>query len=148
MLFRSVEFDPNYEVYDLTLTGDSTYIVEGYVVHNCCMAYQVGIKVPSDEEGVFCLGYDIFVNTKSSSRDLWFEIRVLDSSGAISLTSVPGSYVYFKNADIPVSPDGQTNPLQVRFPYPVFLNNNQSYAFTIHGTSGAGGLAEIGRAHV
>ena len=64
------------------------------------------------------------------------------STGQITNTTVPGSYVYIKNADIPVSKDGKTNPLQVRFPYPVFLHNNQSYAFTIHGTSGLGGLAD------
>jgi len=137
-----VDFDPDYTVYDLTLSGDSTYIVEGYVVHNCCMAYNVNIKVPTDEEGVFCLGYDVFVATKSDSRDLWFEIRTLDSAGQITNTQVPGSYVYVKNANIPVSTDGVTNPLQIRFPYPVFLHNNQSYAFTVHGTAGTGGIVD------
>ena len=137
-----VDFDPDYTVYDLTLSGDSTYIVEGYVVHNCCMAYNVNIKVPSDEEGVYCLGYDVFVQAKSATRDLWFEIRTLDAAGQITNTQLPGSYVYIKNADIPVSTNGINNPLQIRFPYPVFLNNNRSYAFTIHGTAGAGGLVD------
>jgi hypothetical protein len=137
-----VDFDPDYTVYDLTLSGDSTYIVEGYVVHNCCMAYNVMIKVPSDEEGVFCLGFDVFVHTKSTSRDMWFEVRTLDSSGAITSTQLPGSYVYIKNADIPVSPDGVTNPCQVRFDYPIFLSNNKDYAFTLHGTSGLGGITD------
>jgi intein/homing endonuclease len=29
------DFDPDFEVYDLHLNKDSTYIVDGFVVHNC-----------------------------------------------------------------------------------------------------------------
>jgi intein/homing endonuclease len=32
---KMVDFDPEAVVYDLVLDGDHTYIVEGFVVHNC-----------------------------------------------------------------------------------------------------------------
>lgn len=33
--FEFYDFDPDYTVYDLHLDGDHTYVVEGFVVHNC-----------------------------------------------------------------------------------------------------------------
>ena len=32
---KMVDFDPETVIYDLVLDGDNTYIVEGFVVHNC-----------------------------------------------------------------------------------------------------------------
>jgi hypothetical protein len=29
------DFDPEYVVYDLLLDGNSTYVIDGFVVHNC-----------------------------------------------------------------------------------------------------------------
>ncbi|NDB58742.1 DUF4815 domain-containing protein [bacterium] len=128
-------FDPEYVVYDLTLDGDETYIVEGYVVHNCCYAYTVKVRAPTDEEGIFVTSYDVFIERKSPTRGLWFEIRELDSAGQVSSTQVPGSRVDLSVDEVLVSPDGKTNPTNVKFKNPIFLFNNKSYAFVIHSVS-------------
>ena len=131
------DFDPYYEVHDLSLEdgGNFTYIVEGFVTHNCCIAYTVGIKVPGDEEGAFITSFDVFVAAKSATRPMWFEIREMDSGGNVTDISVPGSYVIVPNADIPISTNGKDNPLNVKFDAPIFLFNNKIYAFVIHSYS-------------
>lgn len=135
------DFDPNYEVHDLTLEGNLTYIVEGFVAHNCCVSYTVLIKAPENEEGIFVTSFDIFVARKSQTRPLWFELRELDSAGNVTDTTIPGTIVNIDNENIPVSPDGNTNPLKVKFAAPVFLFNNKPYGFVVH--SLAAGLATI-----
>jgi hypothetical protein len=129
------DFESNYVVHDLTLDGNMTYIVEGYVVHNCCVAYTVLIRAPQDEEGIFVSSFDIFVARKSATRGLWFEIREVNNAGGVTTSQVPNSYVFVENADIPVSTDGKTNPLNVKFDSPVFMFNNKEYAFIVHSFS-------------
>lgn len=126
------DFDPSYIVHDLSLDGNFTYIVEGYVVHNCCVAYSVLVQAPQDEEGVFCTGFDVFVARKSATRRMWFEVREIDNGGRVTNSQVPGSVVYVENADIPVSPNGNTDPVQVKFSAPIHLMNNREYAFIVH----------------
>ena len=135
------DFDPNYEVHDLSLEGNLTYIVEGFVAHNCCVAYTVLIRAPDDEEGIFVTSFDIFVARKSQTRPLWFELRELDTSGQVTDTVIPGTVVNINNADIPVSNNGNSNPLNVKFAAPVFLFNNKPYGFVVH--SLAAGLSTI-----
>lgn len=135
------DFDPNYTVHDLTLEGNLTYIVEGFVAHNCCVAYTVLIKAPENEEGIFVTSFDIFVARKSQTRPLWFELRELDSSGQVTDTVIPGTIVNVANADIPISSNGNINPLNVKFAAPVFLFNNKPYGFVVH--SLASGLSTI-----
>ena len=129
------DFDPTYIVHDLTLDGNMTYIVEGYVVHNCCVAYSVLVRAPDDEEGIFCTGYDFYVARKSKTRGLHFSVRALDSSGQITSDVVPGTQIALTNSQIPVSNTGDDNPTQVRFDSPVFLFNKKGYAFCIHSDS-------------
>ena len=129
------DFAPDYLVHDLTLDGNMTYIVDGYVVHNCCVAYSVLIRAPDDEEGIFCTGFNFYVARKSKTRGLWAEIGVLDNSGQVSSDRVPGSQVYLTNSDIPVSNTGGDNPVQIRFKAPVFLFNKKGYSFIIHSDS-------------
>ncbi|NDB58501.1 DUF4815 domain-containing protein [bacterium] len=132
------DFDPDYAVYDLTLDGNSTYVVEGFVVHNCCVAYTILVQAPKDEEGIFVTSYDIFVQRKSATRGMWFELREMDAAGNITDTRIPGSDVHYDNNQINVSPDGVTNPTNVKFDAPIFLFNNKTYAFVVHSFSPAG----------
>ena len=132
------DFDADYEVYDLTLDGNATYIVEGFIVHNCCVAYTTFVKVPNDEEGIFCTGFDFYIQRKSQTRGMWFEIRELDNAGNITISQIPGSLKRYTNEEIVVSPDGISNPMQVRFDSPIFLFNNTDYAFVIHSQSPPG----------
>lgn len=129
------DFDPDYVVHDLSLDGNLTYIVEGFVVHNCCIAYSVLITAPQTEEGIFCTGYDIFVARKSATRKMWFEVREMDSGGQVTNNQIPGSVVYVDNADIPISTNGQDSPVQVKFTSPIFLMNGKEYAFVVHSFS-------------
>lgn len=126
------DFDPNFIVHDLSLDGNYTYIVEGYLVHNCCIAYSVLVQVPADEEAIFCTGFDIFVARKSATRKMWFEVREMDNGGRVTNSQVPGSVVYVENVDIPVSANGKTNPVVVKFDAPICLLNNKEYAFVVH----------------
>lgn len=132
------DFDPDYTVHDLTLKGNATYIVEGFIVHNCCVAYTILVNAPTDEEGIFVTGYDVFIQRKSQTRGLWFELREMDSAGNITDTSIPGSIVQMKNSDVKVSTNGLDNPTKVRFDAPVFLFSNKPYAFVVHSFSPAG----------
>lgn len=127
-----VQLDPDFIVHDLSLDGNQTYVVDGFVVHNCCVAYTVLVKVPQDEEGVFVTSFDVFVARKSTTRPLWFEIREMNSAGNITDTSIPGSYVRVESADVPESVNGQDNPLNVKFNAPIFLFNDKPYAFVVH----------------
>ena len=122
-------------VYDLTLDGNMSYIVEGHVVHNCCVAYVVFIKAPDDEEGIFVTSMDVFVQRKSPTRGMWFEIREVDKGGGITPTRIPGSAVYYPNDQIIVSPNGRDMPTNVVFPRPVFLFKDTNYAFILHSES-------------
>jgi hypothetical protein len=138
--FDKHDFDPDYAVYDLNTDGNKTYIVEGFVAHNCCVAYTYLVKAPEDEEGIFCTGYDVFVQRKSATRGMWFEIREMDAAGQITDMTVPGTAVNLENNQVNVSTNGINNPTQVRFPSPVFLFNNKPYAFVVHSFS-PGGLS-------
>jgi hypothetical protein len=138
--FKAHDFDPDYAVYDLNTDGNKTYIVEGFVAHNCCVAYTYLVKAPQDEEGIFCTGYDVFVQRKSATRGMWFEIREMDAAGQITDMTIPGTEVHLDNPDVKVSTDGINNPTEVRFPAPVFLFNNKPYAFVVHSFD-PGGLA-------
>ena len=97
-----------------------------------CVAYSFLPKAPQGEEGVFLTSVDIFVERKSKTRGIWFEIREMNSAGGITRSQVPFSEVWYTNAQIPLSTDGKTNPLTVTFPAPVFLMNNVQYAFIVH----------------
>ena len=65
----------------------------------------------------------------------------MNSAGQVTDTVIPGTVVYVNNEDIPVSNNGYTNPLNVKFPAPVFLFNNKPYGFVVH--SLAAGMATI-----
>ena len=132
------DFDPDYTVHDLTLKGNATYIVEGFIVHNCCVAYTILVNAPVDEEGIFVTGYDVFIQRKSQTRGLWSELREMDSAGNITDTTIPGSIVRMENDEVKVSTNGLDNPTQVRFDAPVFLFSDKPYAFVVHSFSPAG----------
>lgn len=132
---QTYDFDPDYVVHDLTLDGNMTYIVEGFVVHNCCVAYTVLIRAPQGEEGVFISSFDIFVARKSATRGMWFEIREVNNAGGVTTTQIPNSQVYIENSSIVESTNGKDNPLNVKFNSPIFMFNNKEYAFIIHSFS-------------
>lgn len=131
---EAVELDSSYIIYNLMLDGDHTYIVQDYVVHNkkSCMAYSFFVNAPDNEEGIFITGGEIFIEQKDPDNSIWFEIREMDNSGNITKNQVPGTEVWIKSEDVPLSTDGKTNPLIVKFPAPVFLLNRSEYAFVIH----------------
>lgn len=130
----TLELDPDYLIYNLMLDGDHTYIVEDYVVHNkkSCLAYSFLAKAPSGEEGMFLSSVDVFIAEKDPTLGIWFEIREMDDAGGITRTQVPMSEVWFNSDEVPISTDGKTNPLKVKFKVPIFLFNNTQYAFVIH----------------
>lgn len=131
----NVDFDPDFIVHDLSLDGNKTYIVEGFVVHNCCIAYTVLVQIPADEEGIFVTSFDVFIQRKSATRPIWFELREMDSAGNVTDVTIPGSVVRVENQNIPISSNGRNNPLNVKFNAPIFLFNNKPYAFVVHSYS-------------
>jgi len=101
-----------------------------------CLAYSFKIEAPAGEDGIFLTSTDIWLQAKDPTLGIWFEIRTMDSSGQISGTQVPGSEVWYKSEDVPLW-DGdlnteEDNKFRVTFPSPVFLMNDQEYAFLIH----------------
>lgn len=131
---EAVDMDSEYLIYNLMLDGDHTYIVEDYVVHNkkSCLAYSFLAKAPVGQEGMFLSSVDIFIAEKDPNLGIWFEIREMDDSGNITRTQVPMSEVWFNSDEVPLSTDGKTNPLTVKFKAPIFLFNDTQYAFVIH----------------
>jgi hypothetical protein len=97
-----------------------------------CLAYVMPIKVRNGEEGLFLTSVDIFCAERHPTLGIWCEVRELDSGGGITGNAVPFSTVWFTRDEIPESPDGKTNPLNVAFESPIFLYANKSYAFIIH----------------
>lgn len=97
-----------------------------------CIAYSFVAKAPQGEEGMFLTSVDVFVAEKHPNLGVWFEIREMNSAGGITRNQVPGSEVWIDNPDVPISTNGTTNALRVRFPIPIFLYNNVQYAFVIH----------------
>lgn len=131
---ETIDMDSEYLIYNLMLDGDHTYIVEEYIVHNkkSCLAYSFLAKAPNNEEGMFLSSVDLFIAEKDPDLGIWFEIREMDDAGGIMRTQLPMSEVWFNSSDVPISPDGKTNPLTVKFKVPIFLYNNTQYAFVIH----------------
>ena len=97
-----------------------------------CLAYVMPIKVPSGEEGLFLTSVDIFCQAKHPTLGMWCEVRELDAGGGITGNAVPFSAKWFTNSQVPISPDGISIPLNVKFDSPIFLYADKSYAFIIH----------------
>ncbi len=97
-----------------------------------CLAYVMPIKAPDGEEGVFITAIEVFCSQKHPTLGVWFELRELDAGGGITLNQVPFSEKWYKNAQVPISEDGKTNPLRISFDSPVFLYSDKSYALVIH----------------
>ncbi len=98
-----------------------------------CSAYSFLARAPNGEEGMFLTGVDMFVSRKDAKYGMWVEIREMANGGGPTRNQVPFSEVRFDDpASIPISTDGKTNPLQVRFKAPVFLYHNTQYALVIH----------------
>jgi hypothetical protein len=102
------------------------------VPSNGCIAYSFIPKAPEGEEGLFITSVDVFAADKHPTLGVWFEIREMNSAGGITRNQVPGSEVWFRSADVPISTNGTDNKLNVKFPAPIFLYNNVQYAFVIH----------------
>lgn len=106
--------------------------VVGYIDNPSCSAYSFIPKTPDNEEGTFLTSVDLWFARKHPTLGVWCEIRVMDTGGQITRTQVPFSEVWIEAADINLSGDGIENPTKISFPTPIFLYNNQQYAFVIH----------------
>jgi hypothetical protein len=119
-----------------------------------CSAYSFLAQAPNGEEGMFLTSVDVFIS-RIRDKGIWFEIREMSAGGTITRNQVPFSEVWYENVvgnggggdgevgvmgnpdAIPISPDGKTNPLNVKFKAPVFLYHNTMYAFVIHAVDGS-----------
>lgn len=96
-----------------------------------CMAYSFKLNTPRGEEGTFLSSVDVFFAGKDPGLGVWFEIRTMDNAGNITKVQVPDSEVWLEPSQVNVSNDG-TVATNVKFKNPIFLLNNQEYAFIIH----------------
>jgi hypothetical protein len=96
-----------------------------------CMAYSFKLNTPRGEEGTFLSSVDVFFAGKDPSLGVWFEIRAMDNSGNITKIQVPDSEVWLESSQVNISNNGSV-PTNVKFKNPIFLLNNQEYAFIIH----------------
>lgn len=98
-----------------------------------CSAYSFRAFSINGEEGMFMTSVDLFISRIGKEYGFWVEIREMDSGENITRNTVPYSQVFFNDpSQVPISPDGVTNPCNVRFQAPVFLYNNTQYALVIH----------------
>ena len=101
-----------------------------------CSAYSFLSLAPDGEEGMFLTSVDVFVS-RIRDKGIWFEIREMTAGGTITRNQVPFSEVWYEDVtQIPISTDGKTNPLNVKFKAPIFLYHNTMYAFIIHPVDG------------
>lgn len=96
-----------------------------------CMAYSFKMNTPFGEEGTFLSSVDVFFAGKDPTLGVWFEIRAMDNNGVISKIQVPDSEVWLQSSQVNTSEDGSV-ATNVKFKHPIFLMNNQEYAFVIH----------------
>jgi len=97
-----------------------------------CSAYSFLTKTPFNEEGLFITSFDVYVAQKHPELGVWFEILETNEAGQITRNQVPFSAVWFTTDQVPISTDGKTNPLNVKFSSPVFLQKDKTYALVIH----------------
>lgn len=101
-----------------------------------CSAYSFLAVAPNEEEGMFLTSVDIFIS-RIRDKGVWFEIREMSAGGTITRNQVPFSEVWYEDvSQIPISTDGKTNALNVKFKAPIFLYHNTMYAFVIHPVDG------------
>mgnify|MGYP003335614230 FL=1 len=97
-----------------------------------CSAYSFLAQAPNGEEGMFLTSVDVFIS-RIKDRGIWFEVREMTAGGTITRNQVPFSEVWYDDiTQIPISTDGKTNALNVKFKAPIFLYHNTMYAFVIH----------------
>lgn len=96
-----------------------------------CMAYSFKLNTPTGEEGTFLSSVDVYFAAKDPTLGVWFEVRAMDNAGNITKTQVPYSEVWLSSSDVNVSDDSSV-ATNVKFKNPIFLQNNQEYAFVIH----------------
>lgn len=101
-----------------------------------CSAYSFLAQAPNGEEGMFLTSVDIFIS-RIRDKGIWFEVREMTAGGNITRNQVPFSEVWYEDvSQIPISTDGRTNPLNVKFRAPIFLFHNTMYAFIVHAIDG------------
>lgn len=96
-----------------------------------CLAYSFKVQAPEGEEGLFVTSADVFFSSKDANLGVWFEIREMDAGGRITRNQIPYSEVWYEPSDVVTSNDSSV-PFNVKFKAPIFLKNNEQYAFVIH----------------
>lgn len=115
-----------------TVTSNTVSTASGVIVDFIsCMAYSFKLNTPRGEEGTFLSSVDVFFAGKDPGLGVWFEIRAMDNSGTITKVQVPDSEVWLESSQVNISEDGSV-ATRVTFKAPIFLLNNQEYAFVIH----------------
>lgn len=115
-----------------TVTSNTVSTASGVITDIIsCMAYSFKLNTPRGEEGTFLSSVDVFFGGKDPSLGVWFEIRAMDNSGNITKVQVPDSEVWLESNQVNVSEDGSV-ATNIQFKAPIFLLNNQEYAFVIH----------------
>lgn len=113
-----------------TVPGPTT-VTGKFVDKTSCMAYSFKLNTPSGEEGTFLSSVDVFFSEKDPNLGVWFEVRAMDAAGNITKTQVPDSEVWLESSQVNISGNGSV-ATNVKFKAPIFLLNNQEYAFIIH----------------
>jgi hypothetical protein len=115
-----------------TTTGNAVgSMTISYTDFYSCMAYSFKLNTPLGEEGTFLSSVDVFFAAKDPNLGLWFEVRAMDNAGNITKTQIPGSEVFIPSSQVNISSDASL-ATNVKFNSPIFLTNNQEYAFVIH----------------
>ena len=106
------------------------------VVGPSCMAYSFKVDVPRTEAGIFLTSVDVWVESTDPTLGCWFEIREMNSAGGITRNQVPYSEKWLTVDDFTLasveSKPSNSNYTRVTFDSPVFLQNDNQYAFVIH----------------
>jgi hypothetical protein len=121
---------PNQKVYNFVLNGDHTYYADGYLVHNrdpITQSFRIDY-IPDDVSGLFVTGIGVYFYSKDVSLGCSIEICEMENGQPNESRILATSYL--PSASINTSNTGATETV-FNFNFPVYLLNNQEYAFII-----------------
>jgi len=126
------DFDSDFVVHDLHLDGDHTYVVDGFIVHNCDkgdpIAQSFMVTVPSDGSGHFVSKIDLYFKSKSTDKGISIFLVPL-TAGIPDFSQILGNATLLAS-EVNVSDTGQT-ATTFEFDHPIYLSSGTDYAFVI-----------------
>ena len=124
-------FDKDYVVHDLHLKGDNTYVVDGFVVHNCGgdpIAQSFMVTIPTNLAGQFLSKVDLYFKAKDATKGVTLFLCEM-VNGIPDFSKVLGSCEK-ASSDVNISDDASA-VTTFTFDHPIYTSAESEYAFVV-----------------